>query len=102
MAHEDSITYGVNFESPLNELCYFHVANFQLPQDIMHLMLEGVVTYEMKLMLTEFIKNDGYFTLSFLNDRIVHFPYSFDEIADKPSPLKEQVFVQGSRSKFHH
>ena len=51
LAEQDSVTYGVNFTSPLNDLKYFHVANFQLPQDIMHVMLEGVIPYEMKLML---------------------------------------------------
>ena len=99
LAKQDSITYGITFASPLS---YFHVANFQLAQDIMHIMLECVVPYELKLMLTEFINNESYFTLSHLNDRIECFPNSPEEVADKPPPLKSQVLVPLSSSKFHH
>ena len=41
---ENSITYGIKFCSPLNELNNFHVVD-QLPQDIMHILLEGVLPY---------------------------------------------------------
>ena len=50
-----STTYGINNKSVLNELEGFHVANSQLPQDMMHVLLEGVLPYELKLMLSEFI-----------------------------------------------
>ena len=46
LADQDSTTYGINNRSPLNDLKHFHAANFQLPQDIMHIVLEGVVPYE--------------------------------------------------------
>ena len=36
-----STTYGINFNSPLNGLQYFHVTNFGLPPDPMHDLLEG-------------------------------------------------------------
>lgn len=102
LAEQDSVTYGVNFRSPLNDLKYFHVANFQLPQDIMHVMLEGVIPYEMKLMLGQFINNEHYFTLSVLNDRILCFPYSPEEISEKPPPIKAEHLKAGNKSKFQH
>ena len=34
LADSDSVTYGVNYRSPLNSLKHFHVANSQLPQDV--------------------------------------------------------------------
>ena len=38
---DDSITYGLNYSSPLNDVKYFHVSNGQLPQDIMYTLFEG-------------------------------------------------------------
>lgn len=84
---EDSITYGVNFPSPLNDLHNFHVVN-QLPQDVMHLLFEGVVPYELSLMLTCFVLDNKYFTTDFLNGRIESFTYSTQEVKDKPSRIR--------------
>ena len=78
----DSVTYGVNFKSILNDLKHFHVANHQLPQDVMHILLEGVIPYSMKLMLQSFIRNKKYFTLNNLNERIFCFKYSRMEYID--------------------
>ena len=63
------------------------MANNQLPQDVMHVMLEGVVPYELHLMLTVFIVEKEYFTLKLLNDRIQCYPYTQEEVGDKPSPI---------------
>ena len=73
--------------SPLNDLEHFHVANNQLPQDVMHIMLEGVLPYEVQLMLTVFVKDKKYFTLDRLNERIKCYPYTQGEVGDRPSPI---------------
>lgn len=73
MPSEDSTTYGINHRSPLNGIEHFHVANCQLPQDVMHVLLEGVIPLETKLMLSVFIYEEKYFSLRFLNDRIQNF-----------------------------
>ena len=36
-----STTYGINFNSPLNKLAYYHAVNYGLPPDPMHDLLEG-------------------------------------------------------------
>ena len=64
----DSVTYGVNYESALNTLEHFHVANNQLPQDVMHILLEGVIPYTIKCTLRRFICENNYFTIDFLNE----------------------------------
>ena len=87
LAAADSVTYGVNFKSTLNSLEYFHVANNQIPQDVMHILLEGVVPYTLKLMLHRFIFNKKYFTLEILNNQMTFFTFSRSERKDKPSPL---------------
>ena len=60
-------TYGISYRSPLNEIDDFHVANGQLPQDIMHVLFEGVLPKEIKLMLNSFINEQQFFTLDTLN-----------------------------------
>lgn len=83
---QDSVTYGVLYSSPLNKISNFHVVE-QLPQDIMHVLLEGVIPYELTLMLDNFICEKGYLTLVQLNDGIACFAYSLHEVKDTPSPI---------------
>ena len=80
----DSITYGINHPSPLNDIHFFHVAAGQLPQDIMHTLLEGVLQKEIQLLLNQFVFVDNVFTLSTLNQRISSFSYGFSEVKDRP------------------
>ena len=67
LAEVDSVTYGVNYRSALNNLKDFHVCNGQLPQDMMHVLLEGVVPYTMKAMLQNFISEKRFFTIDYVN-----------------------------------
>ncbi len=67
------------------------MANNQLPQDVMHVVLEGVIPYELRLMLNVFITDKRYFTLDLLNERIRCYPYTQEEIADKPSQISRAV-----------
>ena len=53
--------------------------------DIMHVLFEGVLPYELSLMIRQFISDDKLFTLDELNDYIQCFPYSPLETKDKPS-----------------
>ena len=53
----------------------------------MHIMLEGVLPYEVKLMLTVFVKENKYFTIELLNERIKCYPYTQEEVGDRPSPI---------------
>lgn len=83
-ANEDSVEYGINCDSVLNELTYFHVCSGGLLPDIMH-DLEGGLQYEMKLMLQEFILREKYITLDEFNARIECFDLGYMEEKDRPS-----------------
>lgn len=83
-----SKNYGVNRRSELLNAPFFDVCQ-QLPQDIMHVFLEGVVPYEIKLLLQLYIEH-GHFTMEELNNRIKHFPYGYTDIKDKPLPIRMQ------------
>lgn len=88
----DSTTYGISYRSPLNDIPGFHAANNQLPQDIMHVLFEGVVPLELKLMLQEFVKKK-YFDGDFLNSRIENFTYGKKEQRNKPP---KDIIIEGS------
>ena len=64
----------------------WHVADGQLPQDVMHLLLEGVIPYELKLMLHDFTAVK-YSTVDDPN-KIRSFNYIPEEAKDKPPPIK--------------
>ena len=61
--------FGVNHESLLMEIEYFDICNGVLISDVMHDLFEGVLQYERKLMLIQFIEK-RYFTLNNLNSNI--------------------------------
>lgn len=78
------MTYGINYRSPLNSIEQFHVANSQVPQDFMHVVLEGVLPLETKLLLYTFIYDKKYFTLNVFNERVTNFTYGKVEARNKP------------------
>ena len=85
----DSTTYGVTNPSPLNSIIDFHVVN-QLPQDIMHVLFEGVVPHELRFMLPYFVK-EKYFSISELNGKI--HCYSTHDAGDRPSDINPRIFT---------
>ncbi|XP_037553160.1 uncharacterized protein LOC119429642, partial [Nematolebias whitei] len=78
-------TYGVNRRSKLTECPYFDIIN-QTPQDIMHVILEGVAPYEIKCVLKHLVLS-GHMDLDTFNSAIVSFPYSPLDARDKPCPI---------------
>ena len=91
LAEADSITYGINYKSALNKLEDFHVCNNQLPQDVMHILLEGVIPYSMKAMLQSFVNVKCYFTIDFINQRISSFKFSWSECRSRPSQMSSNI-----------
>ena len=95
----DSVTYGINYRSPLNDIPFYHVANSQLPQDIMHVILEGVLSLEVKLMLSVYVSDKKYFTIDFLNERIMSFSYGKSEARNKIPKALEIDHLLSRQSK---
>ena len=97
---EKSKIYGINRNSSLNELKYFHVCSGALIPDIMHDVLEGALQYEVKLMLNEMISSDSYFTLDTLNTRIENFELGYMEMKDRPTTITHKTLTsEGSSLK---
>lgn len=92
----ESVTYGINYPSPLNKIDGFHVANGQLPQDIMHVLLEGVLHLEIRLMLRCFVQDEQYFSLDTFNSRIESFAYGKTESRTKPPKSLLTTHISGN------
>ena len=56
--------------SVLTELKYFDVTSGSLMPDVMHDVLEGVLQFEAKLLLQQFIHHDHYFALAQLISKL--------------------------------
>lgn len=91
---ENSIEYGVNRTSVLEEVPGFSVAT-GLPHDIMHDLFEGVVHYELKLFFQYCVSN-AFFTVETLNNRLRAFDFGTD---DRPS-LIDRASLDLSNKKF--
>lgn len=78
-------TYGINRRSKLIDFPGYDLIQ-QTPQDIMHIMLEGVVPYEIKCALKHLILS-GSIELESINSGIQGFSYSPIDVRDKPSPI---------------
>lgn len=84
-----SVEYGINRQSSLDSLVYFSVVD-SLPHDIMHDLLEGVMPYELKLLLRHCTAK-SYFRIDSLNQRLSAFDYGYSEIGDKPAAVHDET-----------
>ena len=94
------ITYGINKRSAFCSLPNFDITK-QLPQDIMHSLLEGNVQYEIRLMLLHFVTT-GLFTLQQINGSINSHTYGSSEMSNKPGPLRDSVFFGSENYKLKY
>ena len=76
-----STSYGINRLSILEEIPGFSVTT-GLPHDIMHDLFEGVVPYQMRLLICHCV-GEMFFKIEDLNERIA----AFDFLANKPSEI---------------
>ncbi len=84
-----SVEYGINCASALDQIPHFSVVK-SLPHDIMHDLLEGIVPYEMKLLLT-YLSVSKLVSIATLNDRLSRFDFGYTETSDIPSPIDIKI-----------
>ena len=65
---------------------YVSCHNQQLPQDLMHVLLEGVFRVHVNELLKYLVEAISYTTLANINHRIMTYPYAYFE--EKSGPLK--------------
>jgi len=81
--------WGINARSVLCKIENFPL-NQCLVHDPMHILTEGIVPYEVALMLHDFIYVKKYFTLNYLNNQIDGFPYSYLDKFNKPERIERK------------
>ena len=74
--------YGVVRKTVLLDAPYFNVTR-QLPQDLMHVILEGAMSRSLYFVLRWYLDH-SVFTLDEVNHFIQNFPYGYTELKDKP------------------
>lgn len=74
---------GIKCESVLNDLKSFHVCNPGLPPCFGHDMMEGVLAYDVMLIVKHFVKK-GLITYNKLNNAIETFPFILEDGRNKP------------------
>ena len=85
-----SKTYGINRRSALLDVVHFCMFDGGLPHDMMHDILEGVASREVKLLLKHCISRK-YLTLEEYNRRLINFNFGYTE-SDKPVPILSSHF----------
>ena len=80
--------YGINDRAEVLPAPHFDVCE-QLPQDIMHIFLEGVIGDHLKHFLNHCITDAGLITLKQINSEIKTFPFGFSQKQDRPVIIKE-------------
>ena len=90
-----SKTYGINRESALSQLEAFDVTE-QVPPDVMHVLLEGVVPRHIGQFLKHVVQGEEAISLEELNRKIQSFPYSYFELDTKPSKIPLSAIQEGN------
>ena len=62
----------------------------------MHVLFEGMLPMETKLVLNSFIYEEGYFDLETLNGRMSYFAYGRIEARNKPPKVFEHTRLTGT------
>jgi len=94
---EMTVEYGVNHRSILMDIQYFDICCGTLMSDVMHDLMEGVLQYETKLMLVQFL-DKRYFSLDNLNQQIEALELPYRKGSDKPVTLDRKTLCKrGSR-----
>ena len=82
--------WGINERSCLLDIAGFNLS-VSLVHDPMHILNEGIVIKEICCMLYYFVELKKYFTLSWLNDSMSSYTYSYLEQKDKPETIKKKM-----------
>ena len=89
-----SVEYGINRHSSLDSLPYFSVIEC-MPHDIMHNLFEGVIPYEMKLLIHH-CTSKSYITV---NHRLSAFDFGYSEIGDRPALIQDGSKLRQTESQ---
>ena len=90
--------YGINRNSILNQLSYFNVCNGGLLPDLLHDILEGVLQYEVKLLMRVMIERENYFTLENFIVCLENLELGYMECKSRPTPISMRTLKSTGNS----
>ena len=93
-SHYWSKCWGINERSCLLDISGFNVS-VSLVHDPMHILSEGIIVKEICCMLFYFIEVKKYFNLTWLNEAIASYTYTYLEQKHKPETIKRQDILEG-------
>lgn len=88
-------TYEINRRSKLVDFPAFDLIQ-QTPQDIMHIILEGVAPMEIKCVLKHLVLS-GQLELDMFNSALQSFPLSAIDVRDKPCPISVTTLASNDK-----
>ena len=74
---------------------YFSVFEYGLPHDMMHDLLEGLASHEIKLLLLYYTSN-RHFTSQEFNERLFNYDFGYSE-NDKPLPILSTILKSNKK-----
>jgi hypothetical protein len=87
--HPEELSYnGIKFNCIFNDLLSYHVCSPGLPACLAHDIFEGIVPYDVALILKVLIKK-GCFTNIYLNHALKKFPFKGDDAKDRPPSVAD-------------
>ena len=92
LAKHCSVNYGLDRTSMLSTFLGFKFTE-QLPQDLMHILLEGAIPYVVKCKLQYYIAK-GLITVDLINARLMEFLYGYSQVKDKPEPINPESLTE--------
>ena len=92
-----STAYGITRRSSLLQIRHYSLFGGGLPHDLMHDLLEGVIQYEIKLVL-QYCVSQNFISLEEFNQRLVKFDYGYSELSDKPTQITSRTFQSDSKN----
>lgn len=90
-----STQFGVNRLSVLDNVPHFDLT-VCLPHDIMHVILEGVLPRNCRLLLHYCIVDRKYFSINYLNKTISDFGFGDHEKMNRPRPIDRERLIGNS------
>lgn len=93
-------TFGITKRSVLSKIRYFDITK-HFPHDVMHDLYEGVLPYEMKLLLQHVTGNNSggpvLITLADINRRIEDYDYDYPDKKNKPISMSRNILREDSK-----
>ena len=86
---------GIKFASPFNSFNYFHVCKPGMPPCIAHDWFEGVIAYDLVIIIQKFVSKK-WFTLKYFNHIIRSFSYSHKDRISKPLVVRNWNKLNGN------